>query len=351
METCRLFHEAAIPSFYEFLYWPDMTGFSRQCHLIWDDVSVDHRSRRWPRSLEMGSKSRLHAWKTMGERDTISFRLTLPAIATFTNLSSVTISHAFFPLNEICSFVSLLPLLVSLTLRNVHRDWSRNIVASASPTASLESLREITFLDLGGCNPFELDSGFVAVSRLVSLPGLRKLCVSMDTFLDIICALPEVDATFSPTLSSLRVHTVLCEDVDAKLLNTPRIAQLIRRALTSCAPVLRDLHIYTSHSINRTDAILTLPNLVEYIGPHEFLCGLRFASSLKTLWVPASPHKQSTLWRMSTAFVDDVSSFNIQSLRVLRFSVSDTPFESLFFTFRGLKQVGLELATPVSKAR
>ncbi|KAL0062089.1 hypothetical protein AAF712_011016 [Marasmius tenuissimus] len=256
----------------------------------------------------------------------------LPVIASFSNLTVFVVTYAYFPLNEICSFVSRFPALVTLELSYLAQDWARNEPAL-----------------LGGCNPFTRDNGFEDLGRLVSLPGLQQITVSLDTFLDLVTTLSITDTTFSPTVTTLRVRTVASQYCDVKLLKGQRVANMMRASLSSCAPVPQHLDFFTTESILRPKPTLFLPKLVEYIGSHEFLCGLRFSASLKTLWVPAYPYKQSTLWRMSKSFVDDCSSLDIAALRVQGWSVSDTPLGYLFSVFRNARQLGVEMNIPVSK--
>ncbi|KAL0058523.1 hypothetical protein AAF712_014782, partial [Marasmius tenuissimus] len=205
--------------------------------------------------------------------------------------------------------------------------------------------------DLGGLNPFEPDTAFIAVSHLVSLPGLLRVELSVGTFIDLVTTFPGVDRSFSPTLTELRIKAISSEAVDRTLSSTKRVARLIRNALLPCSPELLYFHLRTNLSVMIPDEPLVFPKLLEYIGPHDFLRGLRFASCLKILWVPADFQTRSIPWMLTRSFIDDRSSLDLTSLSVLRWSKSDTRLEDLFSMFPNLKQLALELPGPVPKAK
>ncbi|KAK1223635.1 hypothetical protein PQX77_013483 [Marasmius sp. AFHP31] len=157
--------------------------------------------------------------------------------------------------------------------------------------------------------------------------------------------------SFTPSLRHLDIRADYLDGFDWDERGGSYYSDGIRKVLRRCAKELERLYIWTDGVLPAPGNVLSLPSLIEYVGPHDFLYGLSMTNTVRTIWVPAPLESPSSLTqRLSDCFGGTMSGLSLKHLSVLQWHASDVTIEGLFTLFPRLEDLSIQLVSQISKA-
>ncbi|KAJ8090781.1 hypothetical protein PM082_024962 [Marasmius tenuissimus] len=186
---------------------------------------------------------------------------------------------------------------------------------------------------------------------LSSCLSLATVNFTADSFSILVDCFLSTGWLLTPSLINLDVCAGYLDRFDWNNKQKLYYTEGICKVLQCCSTTLQHLHLWTDDTLPVAAQILELPSLVEYIGPQDFLHGLRMTSVVWTIWVPAPIGNSSVPWSLTQCFERQLGGVNLRHLSVLQWSKSDISVKVLFSLFSRLEEILMEPTSPVSKSR
>ncbi|KAL0574422.1 hypothetical protein V5O48_007541 [Marasmius crinis-equi] len=345
--ACKGFLDITLRPFNRVIHWR-----SQQSFMDWQEAGLDGRMLHVPREVTLGPTRgpyQLH------EGADICWREILPVLATFHDLSTLTLSHVAFPLVDILDVVGQLSSLRHLNMLNVGR--ASNESAFIRPTSPLPwtSLRTIKLLHVYG-SPVTGDEGLRRLIKVLSAEGLQDVSMNLGTFVDILDSI-RFDRTSNTasgsnssmvpypslpsTLHALEVHTDMTrEEMDSDYLDYMEYTDILCRWLKGCSDGLQRLSLCVGSDMPAPVQPLDVSNLLELTAPPSFLCGLKLGPLIKRVWVPIAEIEETTPWKLPNN-MKTLGRTRVEHLSVWSWDITDTSLEDLFLLCPELKELSL----------
>ncbi|KAL0062092.1 hypothetical protein AAF712_011019 [Marasmius tenuissimus] len=286
-KTCRKFRSASVRPRRGAMHWKSTAAVERHREIVWDALPPNDSLRLAIRSVVLGRPPK----RGDEAMDMVKWSSACPVIDTFTNLTSLSIYFSDFPLHDLFDIMLRLPRLEILDLRMLVRDIRTFLSSPASPCSlSRETLlalplRELTLRDIPG-GPIQRDAGYSALLDVVCYSSIQTLSMGAVTFTSLLDALFVTKRALSPSLLALHVREGFMHCPEWDLVARVYYADAICNALSKCSATLEKLSLWTNGRVGLANEELYLPSLTEYVGPHDFLQGIKFLPSIRTIWVP-----------------------------------------------------------------